>query len=89
MFVTGFRQVTEAVAGSATCARNMKTAIFLVGGVLVAYSLFLSEAAVLARSGRLVEDDLIFADDNFNSTQKYPNCTQTIDHKPPIVVRYI
>lgn len=27
----------------------MKTAIFLVGGVLVAYSLFLSEAATLAR----------------------------------------
>ena len=63
----------------------MKTAVFLIGGVLIAYSLFLSEAAVFTRSGRFVDDNAHV------SAEKAKNCNviYTVDDKLPIVVRSI
>ena len=64
----------------------MKTAVFLIGGVLIAYSLFLSEAAVFTRSGRFVDDNAYDV-----SAEKAKNCNviYTVDDKLPIVVRSI
>ena len=60
---------------------NMKTAIFLVGGVLVACSLYLSEAATLYRAE--FEEDVF--DFDKDSSGKPPNST----YHAPIVVRYM
>ena len=59
----------------------MKTAIFLVGGVLVACSLYLSEAATLYRP-ELEANIFDFEDSDFGAI---PNST----YHPPIVVRYM
>ena len=64
----------------------MKTAVFLTGGVLIAYSLFLSEAAVFMRPGRFVDDD---AYDVSADNAKDCNVIYTVDNKLPIVVRSI
>lgn len=79
-----FRRIlfgTETVAESAwtRALANMKTAIFLIGGVLVACSLYLSEAATLYRSGLELEEDVFDFDEDVG---KPPNST----YHPPIVV---
>ena len=63
MFSAGFCLVTKiAVKPGNRALASMKTAIFLVGGVLVACSLYLSEAATLYRPG-LDEDAFDFDSD--------------------------
>ena len=64
----------------------MKTAVFLTGGVLIAYSLFLSEAAVFMRPGRFVDDD---AYDGPTPEPKNCDVIYTVDNKLPLMVRSI